>query len=93
MIICEVKHSNDKYAKDFVFKSEYSIPQGMWVMCDTAKGDQPGIVSECFEVDEASPLYKRYLKLMGAYEPLKEVIGVFIPLSILKRIAKSQIKK
>lgn len=90
MIICEIKHSNYEYDKHFVFQSPVKIAEGMWVMCDTSKGECPGLVCECFEVDETTPLFKRYLKLMGATEPLKEVTGVFVPLSLLTRWIKKK---
>ena len=49
-------------------------------MCNTRYGEAPGVVAECFEVkDTGSALYRRYLELMGAKEPLREVVGVYVP--------------
>lgn len=76
MIICEVLQGARKY----VFASRCKIAKDVHVLCDTQYGKSPGTVTECFEVkDTNSVLYKRYLKLMGAKEPLKEVIGVYVP--------------
>ena len=83
MIVCEVKQG----ARTYVFKSKYPIAKDMWVLCDTARGRSPGLVKECFEVnDEDSRLFQRFLELMGGYEPLKEIIGVFVSMDSLTEL-------
>ena len=92
MIICEVFQSGKLY----VFKSKCQISKGTHVMVDTKYGDTYGVVGECFTVskDEAeSDLFKRYLNARGAYEPLKEIIGVFIPMTWVAAKAKSMKEK
>lgn len=84
MIICEVNQGGRIY----VFKSKYLIKEGTWVLCDTRYGEQPGIVKNSFIVDEKSKLFKRYLELNGATEPLKEVIGIFVSIDELNEIRK-----
>lgn len=87
MIICEVLQGSRRY----VFASKCRLKKGTYVMCDTKLGDQPGVVVECFEVNDTdSVLFMRYLALMGATEPLKEIIGVFVPFKWLKAWAKEQ---
>lgn len=76
MIVVEVLQGGKRY----VFTAKCKIGKGVHVLCDTRYGESPGVVKECFEVkDTDSALYKRYLELMGAKEPLKEVIGVYVP--------------
>lgn len=87
MIICEVLQSSTRY----VFTSKCRLKKGTNVLCDTKYGDQPGIVAECFEVkDTDSALFRRYLALMGATEPLKEILGVFVPFTWMKAWVKSR---
>jgi hypothetical protein len=87
MIICEVKQGYGKY----VFASKCKIKPDTWVMCDTRYGNRPGLVTECFEVEDTnSKLYKRYLDLLGATEPLKEVIGVYIPLEYVTEMIRKR---
>lgn len=82
MIICEVQQSGSK----FVFTSAYKIKVGTYVLCNTVYGDSPGKVTDCFEVEDTdSVLFKKYLHFMGAYKPLKEVIGVFVPFERLRK--------
>ena len=82
MIIVEVQQGSRKYA----FTSNYKFKEGLWVMCDTVYGDSPGKVTDCFEVNDTdSELFKKYLKLMGAYEPLKEVVGLFVPMELIEQ--------
>lgn len=77
MIICEVQQG----ARKFVFESRCKIAKDVNVLCDTCYGKAPGIVKDCFEVqDTDSVLFKKYLSLMGATEPLKGIIGVYIPM-------------
>ena len=92
MIICEVFQRGKLY----VFKSKCQISKGTSVMVDTVFGDTYGVVGECFTVskEEAeSDLFKRYLNARGAYEPLKEIIGVFIPMTWVEAKAKSMKEK
>lgn len=84
MIVCEVKQGGRIY----VFKSKYLIKEGTWVLCDTRYGKHPGVVKNSFIVDEKSKLFKRYLELTGASEPLKEVIGIFVSVDELNEIRK-----
>lgn len=76
MTVVEVLQGGHRY----VFSARCKIGKGVHVLCDTRIGEAPGIVAECFEVDDLdSDLFRRYLELMGAKEPLKEVIGVYVP--------------
>ena len=85
MNICEVRQGSGR----FVFASKYLIKQGTWVLCDTRYGKQPGQVVDSFKVDDTdSKLYKKYLACMGATEPLKEVIGIFVSMETLDGIRK-----
>lgn len=89
MIICEVFQDSKLY----VFKSKCQISKGTHVMVDTMFGSSYGVVAECFTVskEEAeSDLFKRYLNARGAYEPLKEIIGVFIPMTWVEAKARSK---
>lgn len=87
MIICEVIQGSRRY----VFTSKCKLKKGVHVMCDTQYGDAHGVVADCFEVQETDHiLFKRYLELMGATEPLKEIVGVFVPFKWLKAWAKEQ---
>ena len=77
MIICEVLQDGRRYT----FTAKCKLGKGVNVMCNTRYGKAPGTVAECFEVhDTGSVLFRRYLELMGAKEPLKEVVGVYVPL-------------
>ena len=81
MIICEVLHGGGRY----VFSSKYNLQKDQYVLCDTRYGKAHGIVKECFEVtDTESVLYRRYLELMGAREPLKEIVGVYVPFELIE---------
>lgn len=79
MIICEVMQSG----KAFVFTSKCKIKPGTNVMVNTVFGDSYGVVTRCFAItkaEEESELFERYLSARGAYLPLKEIIGVFVPM-------------
>lgn len=84
MIICEVEQGG----KNYVFKAPCKIQKDIYVMCDTCKGERPGRVVCSFEVSEDSELFKSYLRAMGAYAPLKDVTGIFVPLKWLSPSAK-----
>lgn len=85
MIICEVRQGSGRY----VFASKYIIKEGTWVLCATRYGKNPGQVVASFKVDDTEePVYKRYLECMGATEPLKEVIGIFVSMETLDEIRK-----
>lgn len=76
MIVVEVLQGGNR----FVFSAKCKLGKGVLVLCDTRIGETPGVVAECFEVEDIhSPLYKRYLELMGAKEPLREVVGIYVP--------------
>lgn len=79
MIICEVMQSG----KAYVFQTKCKIRPGTNVMVNTVFGDSYGVVAKCFTItkaEEESELFQRYLSARGAYLPLKEIIGVFVPM-------------
>lgn len=85
MIICEVEQTNGV----FVFTAPCKIEKGIYVMCNTMYGEAPGRVKRCIEVkDTKDELFRAYLDATGAYEPLKEITGIFIPLKWLTPSAK-----
>lgn len=84
MIICEVRQGGATY----VFKSKYLIKKGTWVLCDTSRGTQPGVVIDSFTANGNTKLFNKYLDAMGAYKPLKEVIGMFVSVETLDEIRK-----
>lgn len=86
MIICEVNQDN----KIYTFKAPCLIERGIYVMCDTIYGEKPGMVVDSFEVtDTESKVFEKYLEARGAYLPLKDVTGIFIPLRWLSANAKA----